>query len=324
MKIIDRIAVEKAASFAEWTGAMEQAILKSLTEEVQVPPRSHLDKGDDTFLIMPCIDDRYWSTKLVSFCPGNRKKELPSIFGTVVLNSSVTGEPLAIIDGTTLTAYRTAAVSSLGIKYLTDDNIHSLGIIGTGSQGIRQAVFACSVRPIKNIYVYDKSATAMSGFENEFKQLLPDIQIRKMDNPASVCVESPIIITATNSKYPVFPENPDLFFNKIFIGIGSYKPDYREYPDTFFRYIGQIFTDSLHGLKESGDLIHPLQNNFIKRENIYSLGSLIKGEISLSGDSTRFFKTVGSAIFDLYAARLIYEKSFPHAVSLPGSSPACP
>src|SRR5512138_605166 len=108
MKIIDRTAVETAASVAEWTEAMEQAILKSLNGDVLMPPRSHIDKGDDSFLIMPCIDERYWSTKLVSFCPGNREKDLPSIFGTVVLNSSKTGEPLAIIEGTALTAYRTA------------------------------------------------------------------------------------------------------------------------------------------------------------------------------------------------------------------------
>lgn len=316
MNIIDQIAVEEAACVTEWTDAMEQAILKSLTEDVQMPQRSHIDKGDDTFLIMPCIDDSYWSTKLVSFCPRNREKDLPSIFGTVVLNSSVTGEPLAIIDGTTLTAYRTAAVSALGIKYLTDENIHSLGIIGTGTQGIRQAVFACSVRPIKQISVYDNSVTAMSGFEKEFSQLFPDIRIRRMDNPADVCVESSVIITATNSKYPVFPEDPDLFINKTFIGIGSYKPDCREYPDSFFRYTGQIFTDTLHGLKESGDLIYPLQKNLINRENIYSLGSLIKKDISLSDDSTRFFKTTGSAIFDLYAARLVYEKSIPGSTEL--------
>lgn len=309
MKIIDQGAVKNAASVAEWTETMEQAILKSLAEDVHMPQRSHLDKGDNTFLIMPCIDDNYWSTKLVSFCPGNKEKNLPSIFGTVVLNSSLTGEPLAIIDGTSLTAYRTAAVSALGIKYLTDDNIDSLGIIGTGTQGIRQAVFACSVRPIKKISVYDKSLTAVSGFENEVKQLFPDIQIRKMDNPASVCVESSVIITATNSKDPVFPENPDLFISKTFIGIGSYKPDCREYPDIFFKHLRQIFTDTLHGIKESGDLIFPLEKEIILKENIYSLGSLIKQEISLSGDSTRFFKTVGSAIFDLYAARLIYEKS---------------
>ncbi len=310
MKIIDGIAVEKAASLAEWTEAMEQAILKSLTEEVIMPQRLHLDKGDDAFLIMPCIDDRYWSTKLVSFCPANRTKDLPSIFGTVLLNSSVTGEPLAMIDGTTLTAYRTAAVSALGIKYLTDDDIHTLGIIGTGTQGIRQAIFACSVRPIEKICICDRSATAMSRFENEIKQHFPHIAIIKTDNPADVCPEATVIITATNSKYPVFPEDPDLFSNKTFIGIGSYKPDYREYPDAFFRNTGRIFTDTLHGLRESGDLIHPLKENLVTRENIYSLGSLIKNEVSLSDDPTRFLKTVGSAIFDLYAARLIYEKSF--------------
>ncbi|MFO7619961.1 MAG: hypothetical protein R6W81_01670, partial [Bacteroidales bacterium] len=59
------------------------------------------------------------------------------------------------------------------------------------------------------------------------------------------------------------------------------------------------------------------QKNLINRENIYSLGSLIKKDISLSDDSTRFFKTTGSAIFDLYAARLVYEKSFPGSPGKP-------
>jgi ornithine cyclodeaminase/alanine dehydrogenase-like protein (mu-crystallin family) len=273
-----------------------------------MPKRMHLDHSYDTFLLMPCITDEYWATKLVSFCPENPAVNLPSIFGTIVLNSSKTGEPLAIIDGSSITAFRTAAVSALGIKYLSPENAKTLGIAGAGVQGMRQAIFACSVREIKKVTVFDRSERAIGKFTEIFKSEFPDIPVNIAPDSESLCSESEIIITATNTKEPLFPEKKELFAGKTFIGIGSYKPDCREYPVAFFNTIDQIFTDTMHGLKESGDLIYPVQNGLIGENNIYSLGSLIKGEIKLTDKPTRFFKTVGSAIFDLYAAKLIYEK----------------
>ncbi|KPK82959.1 MAG: hypothetical protein AMS27_13530 [Bacteroides sp. SM23_62_1] len=309
MKFIDSAAVENTASVTDWIDAMEQAMVKSLTGELILPGRLHLDRGDDTFLLMPCIDDSYWVTKLVSFCPGNSSLGHPSIYGTVVLNSSATGEPLALIEGASLTANRTAAVTALGIKYLTDMNAERLGIIGTGTQGIHQAIFACTIRPVKKVTISDRSVTAIEKFEQEFKRHFQDITLTVADDTWKVCNESDIVITATNSKDPVFPENPGIFRDQTFIGTGSYKPDCREYPDAFYKCIRQIFTDTLHGLKESGDLIHPVKKGLISREHVHSLGSLIKKDVILSHAPVRFFKTVGSAIFDLFAARLIYEKS---------------
>jgi ornithine cyclodeaminase len=309
MKIIDKSTVESIATVNEWVEAMENAIRASLSGDIIMPQRSHIDNREDSFLIMPCIDAKYWSTKLVSFCPGNRDRGLKSIYGTVILNSSVTGEPLAVIEGTALTAYRTAAVTAMGIKYLSDEKTSTLGIIGTGTQGIRQAAFTCSIRSIRKVCIYDISETAARDFEKEFSKIFPQVSVSVMKETGSVCEESGIIITCTNSKKPVLPSNAELFSNRTFIGIGSYKPDCREYPDIFYSCVSQIFTDTMHGLRESGDLIYPVEKNLIKRENIISLGSLIENSELLLPGTTRFFKTVGSAVFDLYAASLIYEKS---------------
>jgi ornithine cyclodeaminase/alanine dehydrogenase-like protein (mu-crystallin family) len=313
MIFIDSAAVENAASVAEWTHAMEQAMIKSLTDELLMPQRMHLDHGDDTFLLMPCIDDRYWATKLVSFCQGNINNGRPSIYGTVVLNSSVTGEPLAIIDGSSLTAFRTAAVSALGIKYLAHENAERLGIIGTGAQGIHQAIFACKLRPVREVIIFDRSESAIEKFKKEFKRRFHDITLTIKDDADKVCFESDIVITVTNSRDPVFTENPAIFKDQTFIGIGSYKPDNREYPRIFYKCLRQIFTDTIHGLKESGDLIYPVEKGLIGRDQIHSLGSLIKGDVYISPGPVRFFKTVGSAVFDLFAARLVYEKSVQRA-----------
>jgi len=228
-----------------------------------------------------------------------------------VLNNSKTGEPLAILDGTTITAFRTAAVSALGIKYLSPADSKTLGLVGTGVQGISQAKFACSVRKIEELTVFDHSEKSLARFLEVFKNEFPEISVNVALRSEEVCSRSEIIITATNSKEPVFEEKDGLFEGKTFVGIGSYKPDCREYPGVLFRHTDQIFTDTMHGLKESGDLIYPVNEKLIPVERIYSLGSLIRGDISTSDSSSRFFKTVGSAIFDLYAAKLVFEKTFP-------------
>lgn len=309
MRFIDSNQIALAATISEWVNAMEQAMVASLRKGFLMPQRMHLDRSDDTFLLMPCITNEYWMTKLVSFNPSNRDNGLPSIHGTIVLSRTKTGEPLAVMDGSIITAFRTAAVSGLGIKYLAPQNVVKLGIVGTGAQSIYQARFACNVRKIKNITIYDISENSIAGFLSAFEPEFPDIGISVASNSEEVCLSSDVIITATNSKFPVFPGRAELFNGKTFIGIGSYKPDFREYPDVIFSLIDEVFVDTLHADKETGDLIYPIMNNLISEDNIHSLGSLISGEVSPPSNCTRFFKTVGSALFDLYAARLLYEKS---------------
>jgi ornithine cyclodeaminase len=268
----------------------------------------HLDYGGDTFLLMPCITDEYWVTKLVSFCPGNKVLGRPSIYGTIVLSDTRTGEPLAIMDGSAITAMRTAAVTAVGIRHLSPVDGHSLGIIGTGTQGIWQALFACSVREINEIWAFDQNIESLLYFVGIIKSKYPMIRIIQAADSSAVAMNSDIIISATNSQYPVFPDIKELFTNKTFIGIGSYKPDCREFPEWLFRQVSHIFVDTLDGKNESGDLITPVKNSWIAEKEIYPIGTLLSGEMIPAPNKTRLFKTVGFALLDLFAAKLVYEK----------------
>jgi ornithine cyclodeaminase len=308
MEFFDSRTISDIASYSEWIEAMETALRITTTGRYVMPKRMHLDYGENTFLIMPSITDEYWSTKMVSFCPGNREKEHPSIYGTVVLNDTITGEPLAILDGGLLTAMRTAAVSASGIKHLSPPESHSLGIIGTGVQGIYQALFACSVRKIDEIWAFDKDSSNLKKFAVDLNFRYPDIRVHLANDSGNVALNSQVIISATNSRNPVFKNSKEIFTGRIFVGIGSYKPDCREFPEQLFRQVDQIFVDTIDGKDESGDLITPLRNNWISDENIIPIGSLISGNNVLSENTTRLYKTVGSALFDLFAAKLVYEK----------------
>lgn len=308
MEFIDEKTIFGIASFSEWISAMEDAMRATITGSHIIPKRMHIDKNRSTFLLMPCISDEYWSTKLVSFCPDNFDSGLPSIYGTILLNSTETGKQLAVIEGSAITAMRTAAVTAAGIKILASSGSSSLGIVGTGVQGLFQTLFACSVRDIKIVSAYDNRTENLERFEDEFMKMHPEIKVIKMADADQVAMNSEIVITATNSQKPVFSDKRELFEGKTFVGIGSYKPDCMEYPEQFFGLLGEIFVDTTDGKTESGDLITPVKEGWIDEDKIQPLGLLLSGKTIAGNNPTRFFKTVGSAVFDLYAAKLVYEK----------------
>jgi ornithine cyclodeaminase/alanine dehydrogenase-like protein (mu-crystallin family) len=308
MEFFDSDKIVKIATISEWVDSMGKAMEAGTSGEFVMPKRMHIGYGDGTFLLMPCVTDEYWATKLVSFCPGNKGSGRPSIYGTVVLNDTKTGEPLAIMDGGTITAMRTAAVTAVGIKNLSPADSHTLGIIGTGAQGIYQALFACSVREIREIHAFDQNTDNLKLFTAKMNSNHPKINIIQSPDSSEVAINSQVIISATNSQIPVFQNSRELFTGKTYVGIGSYKPDCMEFPEQLFIQVDQIFVDSMDGKKESGDLITPIKNSWVSEDNIYTLGSLLTGNVALSPNPTRLFKTVGSAIYDLFAAKLIYEK----------------
>jgi ornithine cyclodeaminase/alanine dehydrogenase-like protein (mu-crystallin family) len=228
------------------------------------------------------------------------------IYGTVVLNDGETGEPLAVLDGSKLTAMRTAAVGSVGIKYLAPENADTLGIIGLGIQGLHQALFACEIRPIKELRILDRSHKNMKLFTERFSTYYKGIKVIMCKTAEELCRSSEIIITATASSQPVVPKTGGWWRGKTLIGIGSYKTDMREFPDEVLHEVKRLYVDTMHGLNETGDLLLPLQNGIISREQIMPLSELISGNVVFE-EGTQFFKSVGMAAFDLYGAMLVYE-----------------
>ena len=306
MQLYDSNTIGNAAPVGEWLRAMEDAFRDTALDRVEVPRRFHMERGQNSYLVMPCFGKEYFSTKTVSVFPGNLKKKQPAIYGSVILNEASTGRPLAVMDGSKLTAMRTAAVGTLGIKYLAPEEASTLGIIGLGIQGFHQALFACQQIPVKQLRVLDRNRSMMERFRERFNAYYPGVEVILSKSDIELCRGSEIVVTTTMSPYPVVTSRVKWWPGKTLIGIGSYKPEMREFPSAIFSDLQQVFVDSIPGIEEAGDLVVPLGKQVIRKDQILQLSDLILGKEIPVGD-TRFFKSVGMAAFDLYGAILVYE-----------------
>lgn len=305
MKYIDGEAIRSALPFSRWVDLIEEALLLEAGKDYIMPERSHVDFDNNTLLLMPCIAKKYFSTKIVNLYPDNPRAGKPALQGLVILNDSLDGKALAVLDGPALTAMRTAAVGSFAVRHLSPSGAKRLGIAGLGMQGIYQAIFACSERDIHEVSIFDQNRTLYSNFIKSFNDKYPSIKIRIAGNNRELCENAEIIITATNSTTPVLPDDEELLRDRTIIGIGSYKEEMREFPDALYKIAGCIYLDSMHAIKESGDLILPLRKGLIKKTDLLYAGEILKG--NKQEGSPGVFKSVGSALFDLMGAVLVYE-----------------
>jgi len=301
----------KAASIDEVLNAIETSMRIYEQKAFHMPQRMGVDYENNTLLLMPCFIKDCFGTKLVTLFPENPEKNVPVLNGIMVLNDAQTGIPLALLNGPALTALRTAAVGTVSISHMAPNKNKNLGIIGAGVQGFYQAWIACAGMKFKDVFVYDLYPEKITALEEKLSEMIPDVKIHQAVSVEELLENSQVVITATTSFEPVLPENEDLLAGRHFVGIGSYKPNMREFPQALFNLLKNVFVDTEHAVQESGDIIVPLQNNWLKREQIMTLGRFLienKSPDEVNGETT-FFKSVGMALFDVCASKLIYEKA---------------
>ena len=316
MRILNQEEILQFVRRHDLIGAIENAFRIYESGEFEMPVRAHVDYQGKTLLSMPCFTNQSFGAKLVSLVPDNPQKGLPVLFGVVVLNDGESGLPLALMNGAAVTALRTSAVGSLSIKYMAADDAKNIGVIGAGVQGYYQSLFACSVRKFENLFLYDIDETRVKGLTEKLSKELPGIQIHPSVSAADVAERSDVIITVSNTETPLFPNDPALFSKKHFVGIGSYKPEMREYPEALFKNLETVFIDTDHAFHETGDIITPLEEGWIRREQILPFSKVVTQKVTryTNDNQLTFFKSVGMALFDIVAADLIYKKALEEQV----------
>ncbi len=309
MLILNKENIKKSISVIDALKSIEDALIAQESGDFDIPDRTHIAYKENVLLIMPAFGGEFISTKLVSVFPENKAKGFPSIFGSVFLSDGQSGKPLALIEGSLLTALRTGAIGGLGIAYTTPKNATTLGLIGAGQQGFHQVLFAAFVREITRVTVYDPFTKDIDKFIDKLQSLLPHVHFFIAKHAEECIRNSEVIITATTSETPVVPDKAELLEGKHFIGIGSYKPSMREFPDSLFSLIQEVVVDTPYAKEETGDLKLLLEQNLIEEDKICTLGKLINGAKTVNTKGTTFFKSVGMALFDLFIAKTVYEKA---------------
>ena len=263
-----------------------------------------------TLLLMPSWDnENYLGVKLVTISPENELKNLPTIQGLYLLFDIKTGVPLMQCDARLLTVKRTAAASALASQYLSRKDSENLLMIGTGYLAAHLIEAHAAIRPIKKVQVwgrnFEKAKQIASRFENK------KIEIEAIEDIQNGIEKADVISAATMSSAPLIKgewlkpgQHVDL--------VGSYLPTLREADDEVIRR-SSVYVDNVEGAsKETGDILIPLQNGVLKKEDI--LGDLFqickKSSSFLRKDENEItlFKSVGHALEDLAAASYLYGK----------------
>ncbi|MBQ7816168.1 MAG: ornithine cyclodeaminase family protein [Oscillospiraceae bacterium] len=309
MLFLNREDMQKCMSLNQCIAAMEKAYKIFYDGSFKMPHRPCIENGDNTLLYMPCFTQSGFGTKFLTLFPDNPKYGKPMIDGMMVLNDADYGTTKAIMHAGFLTALRTGANTGVMLKYLAPKDAATCGIVGAGTQGVFQTAFACTVRDIKTVYVYDPYIKNKDKFKADVEKLLGrSIDFIFCTDVEILMAQSDIIITATTSNTPVYPDKGELFKCKTIVAIGSYKPHCRECPDALFSVADNVYVDLNFAKEESGDLSIPLEKGIVTHDKIHQISDVLYDESykNHTAGKTVFIKTVGMALFDVVCGEEIY------------------
>lgn len=282
MQLFDASATRADLAFDRLIPALAAAFASG----AQVPPRQVLAIHDGTSLVMPAWDDRFYGVKTINIFPGNAAKGLPGLFASYTLFDARTGEPLAHLDGNELTARRTAAASALAASFLARPDARKLLVLGRGRVGSLLPEAFRTVRPsIDTVTVWTRD----SGIDLE-------AAVRDAD----------IVSCATLATEPLV-RGEWLAPGSHLDLIGSFTPAMREADDAAFEGAA-LYVDTAEALVKSGELLGPMSRGVFTADDVAgTLEDLCRGRVPGRSDplARTVFKSVGNALEDLAAARLV-------------------
>jgi ornithine cyclodeaminase/alanine dehydrogenase-like protein (mu-crystallin family) len=297
--------VRRALPMPQAVAVMRDAFRQLACDEVTLPARTRLDTPHSVALVMPCYSRalQFFSLKFITLCPHNAPQGLPLIQSIVLLNDGRTGEPLAIMDGASLTAIRTGAAVGLATDLLARPEATTVAIIGTGIQARTQLAAIHSVRRLRQAFVYDPLTASAEKFAVDMRAQI-GIPIERAASAAAAVSQAEIICTATTSSVPVFDDH-DVSPGTHINAIGVFQPDRAEVPAATVRRARVVVDHYPSAREEAGDLLQPLAQGLIGEDHFAAeLGQLVLGKQPgrTAPAEITLFKSVGVAIQDLCAA----------------------
>ncbi|PCN50838.1 alanine dehydrogenase [Candidatus Geothermarchaeota archaeon ex4572_27] len=307
--------------------AVEEVFRDKALGRVQMPPKVYLyfREFNGDLRVMPSYVERLnvSSVKVVNSHPDNPSRSgLPTVMATILLIDPKTGFPLSIMDGTYVTAVRTAAAGVIAIKYLAREGFEKVGLIGAGVQGTMQAKTLLQVYrdQVREIRVYDlvreKSDRLCRELNREFGE------VAKVAESAREAVEgADVIITLTPSRKPIVMSewvSDGTHLNCM----GADAPGKQEVdPQVLKR--AKIVVDDLEQAVHSGEVNVPISQGILSKDDIYGeLGEVVAGlkRGRTSESEVTVFVSTGLAIQDTAVAYLAYrlalEKGVGREISL--------
>ncbi len=228
----------------------------------------------------------------------------------VSLYDAATGELLCYTQANRLGQLRTGATTAVAVKYLSNTNSATLGIIGTGYQAPTQLEAICQVRGIKEIRAFSRTPEHRESFAKTMSDSL-GIKVIPVDSGEQAVKGSDIVVCIAATMEPVL-KGEWLSTGATVIGAGPTTWRAREVDDEVLTRANKIFVDSLEqALVESGDMAGAVDRGIMQWSKLQELRHAVAKTLPGRDDSSQiiFAKLMGTGVADVAAAKLAYDRA---------------
>lgn len=318
--LLQRKDVAALLGIEECMGAVEQAFCLHAQQKT-LPPKVlglHADKGG--FHIKAGILDlekSYFVAKVNANFPRNPKQyNLPTIQGVIVVCDAENGRLLALVDSIEITIIRTGAATGVAAKYLAQKNATIVTVCGCGDQGRISLMALLKIRNLKKVYAFDIENSQSEKFKQQFEKEIEVVAITFDDLPQALS-ESQILVTCTPSKQP-FIHADDIAPGTFIAAVGV---DSEEKQELFSELVAssKIVTDITEQGATIGELHHAIKQGLITVAGVHAeIGQVIAGKKAgrESDDEIIVFDSTGTALQDVAAAAIVYEKAIANSIGV--------
>ena len=226
-RIFDAEETASRLPYPELADSIREVALAMSSGELQAPPRLVLSLTEGgVLLVMPASDQEIAITKLVTVHPENPGRGLPTIQGEVVVMKAATGERLGLLEGSVVTARRTAALSMLAARELAPRPDGPLLVVGAGTQGRSHLEAFREGLGVSEVFTSSRTADSATSLAEHAQDLGMDAEA--VERPEEVLEEVSLVVTATTSREPVLPD--EVPHGTFVAAVGSFEPEAAELP----------------------------------------------------------------------------------------------
>jgi alanine dehydrogenase len=282
--------------------------------EAQMPAKSYLsfERYQGDLRTMPAYVPTfpYATVKMVNAHPNNPKRHgLPTVMAMIAAINPTNGKPVAVLDGTEITAQRTAAAGAIATDRLAPETVNTLGFLGTGEQARYQFQAHQLIRQFKRILLYDRDPDSSNAFKQWLIDQDPSLTVTTCATPESLVADSDVIISLTPSEKPLINFERGLLKESVHINaMGADAPAKQEWPDDVLDECTLII-DHWEQASHSGEISKRIENKKLTREDIgLTLGETLIKKQKISEKKTLFDST-GLAVQDTAGANAFLQQS---------------
>jgi ornithine cyclodeaminase/alanine dehydrogenase-like protein (mu-crystallin family) len=299
---ISEDSIREVLTYEALIPAIREALIDYSAGRVEQPARMILRAGNAEghdngwFAVMPVIHGDAMGVKTVTFYPGNTELGLHTHMAVIELLNRATGEPLAVMDGRLITEMRTAAVSAVAMAALLPAGAHTLGILGSGVQA------RAHIRAFRQVWAALGEIRIWSRTTANAEKLAGEVGGRAVAIEEAAGADA--VLTVTSSPSPVL-EGRWLAPHALVFAVGATGASLRELDDEAMLSSCVVAESRSCAERESGDV--RASGAKVHAE----IGEILSGAMAAPRNRRVVFKSVGMAIEDLTAARLVWNARFP-------------